>query len=242
MKLELSLLLRVDDIDNFVQVRDVPATEIRPEHLDAVRSLDEREELEPYFLTVLHDSNETPHGPAEIADILTHKLTVRRRGGLAAFILKGRSFPTIRPKDVSHQIYRLEKIADLKFAVLVAPGILLDAAKEQFCGTAKRLECEYAIMDAVDIARLLIAYGFICPRDGKKIVSGRCSCGYSPRRRVLNLFQKDSLAALERAHDRNEPAGMIVLRQVVVRLESQQRMHAGMGPSASYTLRIHTRF
>lgn len=115
-------------------------------------------------------------------------MTVQGRRGLAAFILKGRSFPTIRPKDVSHQIYRLEKIAGLRFALLVASGTLLDAAKKQFCATARRLTCDHCILDAVDLARLFIAYGFICPRDARKVVSGRCSCGYSPRKRVLNLF------------------------------------------------------
>ncbi|HME58275.1 MAG TPA: DEAD/DEAH box helicase family protein [Terracidiphilus sp.] len=211
MQIEPHQLLRVDDFDNFIEVRSVPAIQIEKAHLDVVRSLDERAELEPYMRAILHDPNETPHGPAELVDILTHRLTVQEVSGMAAFIIKGRSFPTVRPKDVSHQIYRLEKIADLKIAVLAAPGIILDMAKEQFCATAVRLQCRYAILDAIDLSRLLIAYGFICPRDAKRIVSGRCSCGYSPRKRLLNLFQQDALAALERSHSRGEPAGLIIL-------------------------------
>jgi superfamily II DNA or RNA helicase len=173
--------------------------------------LDEREELEPYFRAILHDPNDTPHGPAELADILTHKVTIRHTTGLAAFILKGKSFPTVRPSHVSHQIYRLKKIADLKIAVFAAPGIILDAAKEQFCATAREINCQYAIFDAIDISRLLIAYGFICPRDAKRTVSGRCSCGYSPKHRLLNLFQKDSLRALRESNKRGESAGLIIL-------------------------------
>jgi len=167
IQIELSNLLRIDDFDNFIEVRDVPSTQIGQKHLQAVRSLDEREELEPYFRAILHDPNDTPHGPAELADILTHKVTIRHTTGLAAFILKGKSFPTVRPSHVSHQIYRLKKIADLKIAVFAAPGIILDAAKEQFCATAREINCQYAIFDAIDISRLLIAYGFICPRDAK---------------------------------------------------------------------------
>jgi superfamily II DNA or RNA helicase len=211
MQIEPHQLLRVDDFDNFSEVRGIPATQIKKAHLDAVRSLDEREELEPYIRAILHDPNDTPHGPAELVDILTHRLTVQKNSGMAAFIIKGRSFPTVRPKDVSHQIYRLEKIADLKIALLVAPGIILDMAKDQFCSTAVRLQCRYAILDAIDLSRLLIAYGFICPRDAKKIVSGRCNCGYSPRKRLLNLFQQDALGALEKSHRRGEPAGLIIL-------------------------------
>jgi len=211
IQIELSNLLRVDDFDNFVEVRDVPPKQIDQKHLQAVRNLDEREELEPYFRAILHDPNDTPHGPAELADILTHKVTIRHTTGLAAFILKGKSFSTVRPSHVSHQIYKLKKIADLKVAVLAAPGIILDAAKEQFCATASEINCQYAILDAIDISRLLIAYGFICPKDAKRIVSGRCSCGYSPKHRLLNLFQKDSLRELRESNKRGESAGLIIL-------------------------------
>ena len=36
-------------------------------------------------------------------------------------------------------------------------------------------------------------------------------CGYSPKHRLLNLFQKDSLKALADAHARQESAGLIIL-------------------------------
>jgi hypothetical protein len=45
--------------------------------------------------------------------------------GMAALILKGKSFPKVRPADVAHQIYRLKKIEGLKFAVFAAPGTIL---------------------------------------------------------------------------------------------------------------------
>lgn len=207
----MKTLLTVEDFDNFRDVRDFPPQVILQTVIDAVRGLDEREELEPYIRSILFDTNETPHGPVEIVDVLTHKVTINKQTGLAAFILKGKSFPTVRPQQVAHQIYRLEKISGLRVAVFGAGGNVLDQAKEQFCATAERLGCQYAIFDAMDLARLLVAYGFLCPRDGEKIMAGRCKCGYSPSRRILNVLQKESLRALNTAHKMNQRAGLIIL-------------------------------
>jgi len=220
----MGLLKRIEDFDGFSAVRRVSPESISGQLIEAVRKLDEREELEPYIRLIRHDPNETPHGPAEIADIFTHpslldfgddvaaaKVSIQKLTGMAAFILKGRSFETVKPRDVAHQIYRLEKITGLAIAVFAASGTVLDAAKEQFVSTALRLGCNYSIFDAVDLARLFVAYGFLCPRDARKIISGRCACGYSPTNRLLNIFQKDALGALGHAHTSREPAGMIVL-------------------------------
>jgi superfamily II DNA or RNA helicase len=207
----IGLLKCVDDFDSFIEVRNVLPESISQKVVDAVRKLDEKEEFEPYLRLILHDPNETPHGPAEIADIFTHKLVIQKLTGMAAFILKGRSFATVRPRDVAHQIYRLEKITGLAIAIFAAPGVILDPAKEQFVSTALRLGCNYSIFDAIDLARLFVAYGFLCPRDARKIVSGRCSCGYSPHKRLLNLFQKDALKNLEDAHTLRQAAGLIIL-------------------------------
>ncbi|HEU5351728.1 MAG TPA: DEAD/DEAH box helicase family protein [Terracidiphilus sp.] len=204
-------LVQFDSFDNFQDAKAIAPTTITQELVAAVRHLDEREEFEPFIQFILSDSNETPHGPAEIADILTHKLTLDREVGLAAFVLKGKSFSTVRPIDVSHQFYRLSKIDGLRFAVFAASGNVLDPAKEEFCSTARRLSCRYAILDAIDLARLFVAFGFLCPRDAQKIVAGRCSCGYSPQRRILNILQQESLKALAVAHRLDQPSGLIVL-------------------------------
>lgn len=206
----MGLLFPFEDIDQFRGARAV-ARSVDAPLLAAVRALDEREEIEPFIRSILTDPNETPHGPAEIADILTHKLSVAGESGLAAFVLKGKSFPTVRPTHISHQIYRLEKIAGLQVAVLGVSGIILDAAKEQFCSTAERLGYRYCILDAADLARLFVAYGFLCPRDGRRTVAGRCQCGYSPKMRVLNHLQLDALRALKAAHDLGQAGGLVVL-------------------------------
>jgi superfamily II DNA or RNA helicase len=207
----MNLLSPIEAFDCFREVRDWPAADMIPKLVDVVGALDEREELEPFLRSILSDLGQTPHGPAEIADIFTHKVSVRGESGMAAFILKGKSFPTIRPKDVAHQIYRLEKIEGLKFAVFGAPGTVLDAAKEQFCSTCERLGCRYSIFDAMDLARLFVAYGFFCPRDGSRISAGRCRCGYSPQHRILNILQKEALENLNEAHTIGQKAGLIIL-------------------------------
>lgn len=204
-------LLHIEDFDNFRGVRDIPPESIGAGIMRSVSELNEKEELEPYLRSILFDPSATPHGPVEIADILTHKVTVSRESGIAAFIIKGKSYRTVRPVDVSHQIYRLEKLSGLQFAVFAATGSILDAAKEQFCSTCVRLGCGFAIFDIVDLARLFVAYGFLCPRDGSRIVAGRCKCGYSPKKRILNLLQVESLKALNRAHSIGQRAGLVIL-------------------------------
>lgn len=156
-------------VDNFEAVRGIAPRSIAAQAIATVRNLDEKDEIEPWIQAILYDTNRTPHGPSEIADILTHKLRVRGRDGLAAFILKGKSFPTVRLSHVSHQIFRLERLQGLNFAVFAASGNILDEVKEQFAATANRLAWDYSIFDAHDLARLFIAFGFICPRDGERI-------------------------------------------------------------------------
>jgi hypothetical protein len=198
-------------IDNFAAARSVSLSDVSVGAVDTVRALDEKEEIEQWMQGILHDTNQTPHGPSEIVDIFTHKLTIQGRVGLAAFILKGKSFPTVRAAHVSHQIFRLERIQGLSFAIFGASGNVLDDVKEQFVSTAERLDCDYCILDAHDFARLFIAFGFLCPRDGERITGGRCTCGYSPSNRTSNLLQQDALRELATIHQLNQQSGVIIL-------------------------------
>ena len=180
-------LVGLEQFDCFQSVLKYAPEKVDEVVLASVRDLDERTELEPALRSILTDVGDTPHGPAEIVDILTHKLTLNRKSGVAAFILKGKSFPKVRPSQVSHQIYRLEKIEDLSYAVFAATGVILDQAKEQFISIAARVSEAYCLLDAHDLGRLLIGFGFLCPRDGYRISAGRCTCGYSPSKRILNV-------------------------------------------------------
>ena len=204
-------LARLEGFDCFNEILRHAPEKLDEAVLSSVRELDERTELEPAIRSILTDQGDTPHGPAEIVDILTHKITFNRKPGIAAFILKGKSFPTVRPKDVSHQIYRIEKIEDLSYAFFGATGVILDQAKEQFTSTASRVSKAYSLLDAHDLGRLLVGSGFLCPRDGSKISAGRCSCGYSPEREVLNVLQREALKELARAHSSGQSAGLVIL-------------------------------
>jgi len=204
-------LIKLHDVDNFVLVKDVNPRSVDVSVINSIKRLDEREELEPFIKAILSDTNETPHGPSEIVDIFTHKASVKSKSGLAAFILKGKSFPTVRPKHVSHQIYRLEKIRDLKYTFFAATGNILDEAKEQFVATSSRLSCDYLILDANDIGRVLIAYGVLCPRDGKHIKGVHCSCGYTPKTKTSNVLQQDALTSLNESHNLGQKSGVVIL-------------------------------
>ena len=198
-------------VDNFHPTRDVAPRTVSEQALDTVRNLHEADEMEPWVQAILFDTNNTPHGPSEIVDIFTHKVTVRGREGMAAFILKGRSFATVRPTHVAHQIFRLERIRGLSFAFFVASGNVLDDVKEQFLSTVVRLGVDYCFLDCHDLARLFIAFGFICPRDGEKIRGGRCSCGYTPANRTSNILQQAALAELSATHELGQRSGAVIL-------------------------------
>jgi len=96
-------LLDIQDVDEFSEVKRVPKESISSEIISGIRQLDEANELERFIREILYDPNETPHGPTEIADILTHHVHVRGERTLAAFVLKGKSFPRVRSRNVSHQ-------------------------------------------------------------------------------------------------------------------------------------------
>jgi hypothetical protein len=83
----LGRIVAFDSIDSFRTAKEFAASRISPELVEAVRRLDERTELEPFIRSILTDAGSTPHGPAEIVDILTHKVIYRGTSVLAAFIL-----------------------------------------------------------------------------------------------------------------------------------------------------------
>ena len=86
----MGLLIKIEDFDNFKEVCNIPLETVSESLQTSVRNLDEREELEPFIRSILYDYGITPHGPAEIVDLLTHRVTVKREDGLAGFILKGK--------------------------------------------------------------------------------------------------------------------------------------------------------
>lgn len=172
-------LIKVEDIEQFSDILTIPNAAVTEPVLESVRQLDERRELEPMLREILWDPTETPHGPTEIADILTTKTLVGGEKMLAAFVVKGKHFTKVRPQDIDHQVIRLRQLPGLGLIALVAVGHIQDAAKRDFVQMALDADCNYLIVDAVDCARLLLAYEKICPKDGTPFdQNGSCLYGH----------------------------------------------------------------
>jgi hypothetical protein len=171
--------IQIHEIEQFSLAQRVPNDAISPEVRDGVRNLHEKEALEPAIRELLYDPNDTPHGPTEIADILTSRVEVRGEPRVAAFVLKGRSFTRVGSRDVTHQFVRLRHVPDLGLMVFMAVGDIQDDARRDFGQIAQDAGCDYLIVDRHDIARLLIAYEKICPDDGTPFdEKGTCEHGH----------------------------------------------------------------
>lgn len=177
--------INISDIEEFFDISTTPKSAINGDIIKHVRSLDEINELEPFFRGIIFDSNETPHGPTEIADIICH-LHIMSQRKLTAIVLKGKSFKTINSKNIAHQFTRLQTFPNLDLMILAAVGNIQDDAKRDFILTAENIGCDYLIINAEAIARLLITYGMICPKDGTPFgddgtcLNGHNNDGYLP--------------------------------------------------------------
>ena len=172
-------LIKIQDLDQFCEVVNIPEASITAGILESVRQLDERRELEPMLREMLWDPTETPHGPTEIADILTTKVRVRGEQRLAAFVVKGKSFAKVRSQHIDHQIIRLRQLPSLGVMALVAVGHIQDSAQRDFLQMALDAGCDYLVIEALDCARLLLAYEKICPSDGTPYgPDGSCRRGH----------------------------------------------------------------
>lgn len=172
-------LIKIHDIDEFSEVKNIPPTSIGGTILSNIRSLNEKRELEPFVREILYDPNQTTHGPTEIADILTTHMHVRGDRRMGAFVLKGKSLSRVSSKDVTHQFAKLRQIPELGVMVFGAVGNIQDDAQRDFIQTAIDAGCDYLVVDAHDWARLLIAYEKICPQDGTPYnETGICRAGH----------------------------------------------------------------
>lgn len=172
-------LIKLYDIDEFSKVKAIPDASINETILSNVRNLDEKSEMERFIREILFDPNETPHGPTEIADILTSHVHVRGDRRLASFVLKGKSFQRVSSRVVTHQFVKLRQVPSLGLIVFGAVGNIQDDAQRDFVQIAFDAECDYLIIDAQDFARLFITYGNICPKDGLPYDNtGTCEKGH----------------------------------------------------------------
>ena len=188
--------LRIEEIEEFEAANRVPRAAITDEILLGVKNLDESKELELYLREILPDSTNTAHTSTEIADILTTHITVKGQPKLAGFVNKGKSTKKVTSKQVAHQVMRLQRIPNLNLLVLLAVGDIQDDIKLDVIQTAHNMNADYMIVDAVDVARILIAHHKICPKDGTPYQKGRCrTCGTpasEPIKLTLNVYEEPS--------------------------------------------------
>ncbi len=182
-------LIRPQDVEQFSEIIRVPDEAITTAVLESVKQLDERRELEPLIREILWDRTQTPHGPTEIADIFTTKVDVGGRRCVAAFVLKGKSFAKVRAADIDHQLIRIAALPVLDVMALVVVGDLQDDARRDLLQVATSTGSDFLLVEADDCARLLIAYGKICPRDGSPFdADGLCRQGHTrPPSAEVNL-------------------------------------------------------
>ncbi|HEB72899.1 MAG TPA: hypothetical protein ENI77_09795, partial [Nitrospirae bacterium] len=174
----MSKALRLEDLEEFEKIRIVPPQAITDKIKAGIRSLNETEEIEPFIQNIIADYNHTPHNSVEIADILTTKVTYHGEVLFAAFVIKGKSFKIVRPKDIDHQILRLQPMKSLDLIILLASGDILDAVKRDLTSVAESINAYFIIADVVDTARLFLAHYKICSNDGHPFISGKCAqCG-----------------------------------------------------------------
>lgn len=172
-------LIRIHEIDEFSEIKTIPDAAINQTILSNIRNLDEKSEMERFIREILYDPNKTPHGPTEIADILTTRVHVRGDKRLAAFVLKGKSSRMVSSRDATHQFAKLRQVQELGLMVFGAVGSIQDDAQRDFVQAAIDAGCNYLIIDAHDWARLFIAYEKICPQDGTPFDdTGTCKNGH----------------------------------------------------------------
>lgn len=151
--------IKLEDVFSFTDVTKITA--VNDEKIQLVKRLSEND-IEDKLTEIIGETNITPHGPAEKADIFTTKVYVNNSDDVrnSAFILKGKGYPTVKLHSVSTNILKAMKIpAEIVF--LVYSGNILDEAKEYFIDSCILLRKMYCIIGPNDLARLFVAYNNI---------------------------------------------------------------------------------
>jgi hypothetical protein len=170
---------RPEGLEAFRLIAEAP--EIEPHVIDSLRSADEKLQLEPALSRIIGETDETPHGPTEIADLVTVHLSVAGQPRLSAVVIKGRAWKKVAARDVADQLIRAFQLPGVGLVVLAAVGDIQDDVKQRLAWLADAAGVDWMILDRGDLARLLVVYGQLCPNDGSWITGTNCACGYSNR-------------------------------------------------------------
>lgn len=166
----MTRLIKMHEIEEFYEVKTIPDSAVTSQIISNIRRLDEKSELEPFIRNIIYDPNSTPHGPTEIADIITTHVHINGEKQLAAFILKGKSYNRVSSRIVAHQFAKTRQIMGINLMVFIAVGDIQDDAQRDFTQAAIDANSNYIIIDAHDLARLLISYEIICPKGSVSIM------------------------------------------------------------------------
>ena len=148
--------IRVHDVYSFRKMREI--TEVEKGDVDIIKKMSE-DEIEERIRAILEDQNITTHSPVEKADIYEGKLLVNNDKDIrdAAMIIKGKGYPRIRLSDVATNMLKAMDLP-VQIVFLIHTGVLLDEPREKFtneCNRARKMHC---VVDALDLAKLLIAH------------------------------------------------------------------------------------
>ena len=160
----LTRLIRPEAIAEFRRIADAPQPS--SDVLERLRDADEEHELEPALMRIMGEVDATPHGPTEEADIVTVHLHIEGKPVFAAFVLKGKSWRSVKARDVSYQLIRAAQIPTIGLVAMAAVGDIQDDAKRDLAFLADRVGLDWLLLDRGDLARLLAAYRELCPKDG----------------------------------------------------------------------------
>ena len=131
-----------------------------------------------FIREILFDPNETAHGPIELADILT-PVHVRGEKCLAGFVLKGEKFQNSYKSECESSVRQTRHHRRAEGGPsFAAVGTVQDEVRRNFSTKAKTEGWHWMIMHAIDLARLFIAYGKICPQDGPPFDARTQKCRY----------------------------------------------------------------
>lgn len=89
---------------------------------------------------------------------------------------------------MADQLVKAAQLPGVRLLVLAAVGDIQQDAKDRLAWLADKVSSDWLILDRLELARLLVAYGELCPRDGTWLAGAGCGvCGYrrASRRRVV---------------------------------------------------------
>ncbi|MCS7365358.1 MAG: hypothetical protein NDF54_07980 [archaeon GB-1867-035] len=149
--------IKMEEIFSFRKVRQIRS--VTEEEMLRVSLMDENT-IERLIREILSESEATPHGPTELADILSLNILINNEHDLrnAAFIIKGRSYKRVKLKDIAVNLIKAVNIASINIIFLVYVGVIDDQALKHFIELCEKNRKMYCIINCQSLTKLFKAY------------------------------------------------------------------------------------